>query len=157
MVIPTFCNSSSGAPHTKENRQTPKFSLPLLLARQVRHRLGTRIARVIQARQLESAFDRAEQREVIVEHSALQLMKAVVRIDDRDHLVDDRLYRVIVFIPDHHDRIVAVLPNWRSMNGIDDLLQCLIAKGNQCRVRARLRSIVIRVTGQKAVPLLRPC
>ena len=120
--------------------------LPLTgIAKEIRHSLGRRIAGVVEARQSEASLDRPEQGEMSVELPAPQFVEAVVGVYDGDHLVDDRLHRVIVFVPDHDDRAVTVLPRRGAVNRGHNLLHGLIPQDNQCRVQAGLGAIVVRI------------
>src|SRR5579872_3878542 len=69
----------------KKNRPfvADKDSTVLRLPEQISHRLGIRVAGMVQAGQSQAAFDRAQQRKVGIELSALQLVKAVVGVYDR--------------------------------------------------------------------------
>ena len=69
-----------------------------------------------------------------VELAAAQLMEAIVRVNNGDHLINDGLHGVVIFIPDDDDRAVTALPDVGAMDRCDDLLYGLIAQDNQCRV-----------------------
>src|SRR4029077_3439743 len=94
----------------------------LAFPKQIRHGAGGCIAGMVKAGQLEAAFDGAKQGEMIVERPALPVVCPVVSVHDSDHLVDDGLHRVVVFVPDHDDGVMAFLPGTGAVNGLDDLL-----------------------------------
>src|SRR5271166_4690580 len=96
------------------------------LAEQVGHGVGGGVAGMIQAGELESAFDGSEQGEVSVEDFALQVVEAIVGVNDGRDLVDGGRDAVVILVPDGDDGVVAVLPNGRGMDGADDALKSLI-------------------------------
>ena len=59
----------------------------LVCTKQIRHYRHGRITGVVQARQTKSGFNCFKQREVIVLNVALRTMHAVVRVNDRNHLI----------------------------------------------------------------------
>ena len=100
----------------------------LLLAEQVGHGLSVCVAGVVETGQFESTFQRAKQREMVVEDVAPELVEAVVGVDNSHHLVDYWLHRVVVLVPNHDDRVLPSLPDGRSVNGADDFLHGLVAE-----------------------------
>src|SRR5450759_2836122 len=72
---------------------------------QVRHDFGVVVAGMVQAWKPESTFDCFEQREVRVTNRALQTADSVVRVHDRQHLVDIGGCAVIVFVPEKSESL----------------------------------------------------
>ena len=63
--------------------------------------------RVVQARDAETALDRAQQGKVGIELSTLQLVKTIVSVNNGHHLIDDGLNGVVVLVPNHDNLRVA--------------------------------------------------
>ena len=113
-----------GAPNAKG--RTTKANLRL--AEKIRHRCCTGIAGMVQAGQLETAFDGLEQREVSVEDAALQIVEAVVGVNDGCHLIDGGRDAVVIFVPDGDDGVVASFPRGRGMDCPYQPLEGLVAE-----------------------------
>src|SRR5581483_6831433 len=92
---------------------------------------------------MEAAFQRPQQREMVVEDIALQLVETVIGVYDGRHLVDDRLNGIVILIPDYDDGVPASPPRRRGVNGIYDLLHRLVSQRDQRRIQPILGSIVV--------------
>ena len=109
------------------------MNLFVAFAEEVRHHRDVLVARVVEARKLESGFHRLQQREAIVVVSALNAVLGVVRLNGEDNLVlvlrgEQAVGRsgdsaVIVLVLDDDDRAAVVVPNWRGLDGLDQTLE----------------------------------
>src|SRR5882724_2093667 len=89
---------SAGPPPTAGVRGLVSYRL-FVGAEEVVHGFCAGVAGVVEAAEAQTAFDGLEQREVGVVLRAGFVVRAVVGIDDRNHLVDIRSQAVVVFVP----------------------------------------------------------
>src|SRR5579862_6624258 len=100
---------------------------------------------MVQAGEAETTLQGAKQREMSVEVRAGFAVRAEVGVDDGGNLVGVGRLRVVVFIPDDNDGILALAPYRRSLDRGDDLLYCLVAQNDQRGIQTSLAAIVIGI------------
>src|SRR3974390_180340 len=114
-------------------------------AKQIRHGGGSGIARVVQAGQSESAFQRPEEGKVGIEDIVGKPTGRKVGFHGGENVVQVGSDAIVVFVPHNDDRVVALAPNGRSMDPPNDAAQLQIAHVDKRRIQSVLRAVVIEV------------
>src|ERR1039458_5139857 len=99
----------------------------------------------VSAGQTESGLDRLEQGEVVVLYCTLLATRAVVGHNDHWHLILVRIQAIVVFVPQHDDRVVAIRPGRRVLDRHHKFLNFHITALDQGWIQAGLRAIIVRV------------
>jgi len=107
--------------------------------------LGAVIAGMVQTGKPEAAFEGLQQGKVSIEGSVFHAVCAVVGINDEENLIGGGRHAVVIFVPENHDGIAAVVPDGGAMDGLHDVAQSQVADVHQCGVEADQRSIVVGV------------
>ena len=114
---------------------------------------------MVEAGQLKSCLDRFQQREAVVVSVALHARLSVVCLDGEDNVVLILGWKeaagrsadaaIVVLVPHDDDRVVALVPSRRSMDGLDYSLDRDIALEDQTGIESLL-SAVSKTAGANA-------
>ncbi len=126
---------------------TPIFAAlaPVASAKQVGHDFDVFITGVIQAGQIESTLHGFKQRKVGIELAARASARPIIRVHDRQHLVDIRSEAVVVLVPYYDNSTATRFPRGRTVDRMHNVPQRDIPEVDQGGVKPGLGTVVVRI------------